>query len=59
VRMKRHAVTFPPEGISRRRVADGRRVRAALRARGVDAFPGTEYVALLAMVRFSKPPQPD
>jgi len=35
---KRHGVTFPAEGISRRGVADGRRVRASLRARGSHAF---------------------
>ena len=35
---KRHSVTFPAEGISRRRVADGRGVRASHRPRGSHAF---------------------
>ena len=35
---KRHGVTFPAEGISRRRVADGRRVRTSHRPRGSHAF---------------------
>ena len=35
---KRHSVAFPAESISRRRVADGRRVRSSHRPRGSHAF---------------------
>ena len=58
---KRHSVAFPAEGISRRGVADGRRVRASLRARGSHAFrcvSGCAMIRVARMVHCSKPVLP-
>ena len=59
---KRHGVTFPAEGISRRGVANGRGVRCFAVATRIPRLPmrflATRRVASLAMARFRKPVSP-